>query len=230
MSRYLCLFAILLFSSPLMAVPIGSNDIVTIDGREWAQPDLFDRLSWLDIRAQCPFSPNASVCSLDSNLNGYDLAGWVWASGDDLKQLFNRYLTVAGYGSDELLDADTDRVHQSPASQDFASLFFEDFRLTSNVNGNRPMVIGWQSTLLGNPPRTSARIVRLDDPNELHSVSAWVNEARLATAFPAPGVGAWFYREKDTVEPIPAPGTHLLILLGLWRLFGNVHCRRAERP
>ncbi len=34
---------------------IGSDDIVSVDGREWAQVDLFINQSWNDMSAKCPF-------------------------------------------------------------------------------------------------------------------------------------------------------------------------------
>ncbi len=70
-------------------------DTVFIDGREWAQADLFTNLSWNDINAVCP----EGACA--GTLNSYDMTGWTWASVDEIKTLFNKYI---GY---DALDSET---------------------------------------------------------------------------------------------------------------------------
>ena len=59
---------------------------VTVDGREWAQVEQFTNLSWNDINAICP----EGACA--GTLNGYDMAGWTWASVGDVSALFNHYI------------------------------------------------------------------------------------------------------------------------------------------
>jgi hypothetical protein len=83
---------------PLVAVFIERNGsavpaskIITVDGRQWIRPRLFNGVKWSDIAALCP----AGVCS--GVLMGFDLGGWNWASVDDVNALFNHYI-----GSDQL--------------------------------------------------------------------------------------------------------------------------------
>ncbi|CAA0122199.1 Uncharacterised protein [Halioglobus japonicus] len=67
------------------AVPV--TDTVIVGGQEWAQVDLFTNVSWNTVSTQCP----GGVCSPSSALNGYDLAGWTWASIDAVQSLFNTF-------------------------------------------------------------------------------------------------------------------------------------------
>jgi hypothetical protein len=60
------------------------TDTITVDGREWAQVDLFANLTWNDINAVC--AADTGVCS--GELNGFDMNGWTWASVDDVEQTF----------------------------------------------------------------------------------------------------------------------------------------------
>jgi hypothetical protein len=62
------------------------TDTVTVDGREWAQVDLFTNLTWDHINAVCPEGVCAGI------LNGFDMTGWAWASVDDVNALFNFYI------------------------------------------------------------------------------------------------------------------------------------------
>jgi len=85
---------------------IIADDIVTVNGREWAQPDLFTGLSWYEINQRCPIA-EGGVCKKafyeEDRLKGYDMEGWVWASMDDVNGLFNYFLAGAGVSGDDLL-------------------------------------------------------------------------------------------------------------------------------
>ena len=78
---------------PLKAVfaravtPITGNDIVTADGKEWAQPDLFTSISWNQMNTACPFG----ACKAGAILNGKDLTGWTWAGFGDVAALYNSF-------------------------------------------------------------------------------------------------------------------------------------------
>jgi len=66
---------------------ITDNDIVTADGKDWAQPDLFISVSWNQMNAACP----GGACIDGAILNGRDMTGWTWAGFGDLAVLFNSY-------------------------------------------------------------------------------------------------------------------------------------------
>jgi hypothetical protein len=83
------------WAGSVSAGPITGADIVTVDGTDWAQVDLFTDLSWNDINTVCP----GGVCGAGT-LNGYDMSGWEWASVSDLNSLFNGYLSAQGVSGD----------------------------------------------------------------------------------------------------------------------------------
>jgi len=68
---------------------ITAADTVTVDGRVWAQVDLFTGLTWWKINDVCP----AGICQKGGILNGYDMGGWTWASTSDFNAMFNTYLS-----------------------------------------------------------------------------------------------------------------------------------------
>lgn len=83
---------------PLVAVfkerggnPVPDSKIVTVNGREWIRPRMFNGVQWSEIASLCLPGPCSGV------LRGFDISGWTWASLEDINALFNYYI-----GSDEL--------------------------------------------------------------------------------------------------------------------------------
>jgi hypothetical protein len=93
---------------PTLDCPIELSDMdtVIVDGKEWAQTDLFRGLTWTEINAVCP----AGVCVQRGTLNGIDMTGWTWATTDDVNALFNFYIgsEQLGPGPDSFSDMDED--------------------------------------------------------------------------------------------------------------------------
>ena len=83
-----------------LVASLPRKEVITADGKVWAQVDLFSGLSWEDINAVC--SAETGVCS--GVLNDYDVTGWTWASVDEVNALFNFYIgsAVLGPGPDLL--------------------------------------------------------------------------------------------------------------------------------
>ena len=77
------------------ARPIPPADQVTVDGKTWAKVDIFSGLSWDIINAQCP----AGVCGANSTLNGFDMAGWVWATSHETVKMLNTFNPYPPLGS-----------------------------------------------------------------------------------------------------------------------------------
>lgn len=84
---------------------ITGNNVVMVNGKMWAQVDLFRYLNWNAINAVCP----AGDCIDGGVLNGYDMTGWTWASVDDVNGLFNFYLggSVLGPGGASYSEPDS---------------------------------------------------------------------------------------------------------------------------
>ena len=89
------------------------KDTIKVDGKIWAQVDLFTNLSWNQINAVCPNGICAGI------LKGHDMTGWTWASVEDLNALFNHYLgaNVLGPGPDH---------HMEDPDSEWAPAFFND--------------------------------------------------------------------------------------------------------
>lgn len=62
------------------------TDTVVVDGKEWAQVDLFLGVPYFDLLDVCP----SGVCS--GSLNGYDVSGWTWSSSTNVQLMFLNYL------------------------------------------------------------------------------------------------------------------------------------------
>lgn len=72
-------------------------DTVTVNGRVWAQVDLFTNLSWSAIDAVCPNGPNG-LCLNNAILNGHNMTGWTWASVANMNAFFNFLNPTCGLG------------------------------------------------------------------------------------------------------------------------------------
>jgi hypothetical protein len=71
------------------------TDTVNANGKEWAQPDLFDGLTWNQIVVACP----GGICTADAVLNGFEMNGWVWASVDELNSMLSSLASWCDLGS-----------------------------------------------------------------------------------------------------------------------------------
>jgi hypothetical protein len=130
------------------------SDIVTANGKVWAQVSLFTNLSWSQISAICP----AGVCVDNGMLNGYNMSGWRWASVDDVNALFNFY------GVSPALGPGPDWRYAGPADSEFAKLFFTaGWMPTLEYSGNplytQLWCAGHTSTLGRIPPVLADRYV-----------------------------------------------------------------------
>lgn len=153
-------------------------DTITVDGREWAQVDLFANLSWNDVNAVCP----GGVCN--GMLNGHDMRGWTWASVEDINALFDFYIGLASHGSTPFVIIEIDST--------WAPQFFSA--------GWRPSYINEQGIELSghirgesSPELSLSRYGRIRDEEPAGSDavatnSTYYNYVRQATR------GAWFFR------------------------------------
>jgi len=160
------------------------TDTVTVNGREWAQVDLFAGLSWNDVNAVCP----AGACS--GHLKGYDMTGWIWASIDDLNALFNHYI-----GSD-LLGPGPDQLNMFNSV--WAPAFFADgWRPNSTQRAGDIIVRG-----LGGLLRD-----RITEPGDEEAAAGGISECTHCLDGDSAGTngdlspdlkvnGAWFYRNS----------------------------------
>jgi hypothetical protein len=168
-------------------VAISEDDIVTVDGTDWVQVDLFTNLSWNDINAACP----GGICT--GELNSYGVHGLIWASQDDLNKLFNVYLIEANV-AEHLLLGPTRHNYSEAGAIEWVDDFLSD---------------GWRITYSDSEQEiVDGRLSTMRDPMYGYRASFqnWVENKVdfFATNFTAPvtsswsGTGAWFYLFVDT--------------------------------
>ncbi|MEZ5570727.1 MAG: hypothetical protein R3E64_01785 [Halioglobus sp.] len=177
------------------AVPI--TDTVTVEGLEWAQVDLFKGLSWSSINVVCP----AGVCG-SGTLSGYDMAGWSWATVDDMNKLFNHYIGFEALGPGPSF--------WWPPGSDFtaSTAFFGDgWRQTGYFFGE--FTEGLVSDYDAGAP-VMGRVTEFGVPGDRISTDDKNIGGTLDRLF----VGAWFFREEEN-NTVSSPATLTLTALGL---------------
>lgn len=126
--------------SPGCTLGIPITDTVMINGREWAQVDLFGGLSWNDMNAVCPDGTCSGV------LNEYNMTGWTWASLADVSVLFNYFI-----GSDVLNPAVSSNFYSEENSPWSSLIFLDGMRPTYEDQYHR-QIAGWTSTIVSADP------------------------------------------------------------------------------
>lgn len=205
-SRLLAILFLTGWASSVSAVLIPGSDIISVDGTKWAQVDLFRRLSWNDINTVCP----SGVCG-NGTLNGYDMAGWAWASVDDLNALFNVYLSAEGVSGESLLGPGPDYL-QPFADTAWAPAFFADGWRGTTVSSSEIRTWGMTST----PAAPAATLARAYTANMSDYLSIRNDYASTVNVAPRSSRqsdrGGWFYQISESAS-VPTPAT--LCLFGL---------------
>lgn len=159
-------------------VGLPITDTVTVDGKEWAQVNIFENLvTWNDINEVCSSGP------CDGILAGYDMSDWHWASVDEMNQLFNFYI-----GSNEL-GPGPDTYFELGST--WGPAFFSDGWIPTSGDG--ALLDGIGGITRSCADATNCYIASLTD----YHISA-EDIARTAGTTPKSqmnvNVGAWFYR------------------------------------
>jgi hypothetical protein len=193
MNTVASVLALLIFSGWAVsstAAPIEGDDIVTVDGTEWAQVDLFLSSTFQDMLTACP----TGDCLDGAMLSGYDMSGWTWATVDDIYALFNYYINL---NHPVFIDYYPMGPGQPKIEELFANFtldFFDDgWRPTSDVltNVQTTTTEGW---FFANSEAVSSMWVQYfpSDPVGNYSIADTSNHPNYAD------VGGWFYRPVDT--------------------------------
>jgi hypothetical protein len=168
---------------------IVDADIVKVNGREWAQPDLFTSLSWGEINQLCPIA-EGGVCKKavyeEDRLKGYDMEGWTWASIADVNGLFNYFLADNGVTGEDLLSGIDYYVGYDYGGWG-AAFFAAGFRGTAGTRSLEGLV----STLHNGCCKAYIGTFQdFDDPEP-----DWAMVFFYEPSIGKPNVGAFFYRQ-----------------------------------
>lgn len=204
------LFTVVVFAWTGSAVAVPITDTVTVQGLQWAQPDLFLELTWNDVNAVCP----GGVCGSQS-LKGYEMSGWSWATIDDMNKLFNYYIgyDALGPGPDSIYTGTFGGVNVHAASNAF---YADGWRETPSDTDPFPdyakHTMGYVSDSSTIAPVMERQSFGFGPfgvyPGDFIQTSGSHTNTPQST-------GAWFYRD---VPEIPIPATVWLFgsaLLGL---------------
>ena len=193
-----------LFVGSAGAASIGSADIVTVNGIEWAQVDLFIDLSWSQINLACP----GGVCAGTTQLNGFDMTGWTWATaqevGDELfSEISPHPAGIAQYTEENSLWA--------PATFDIVGFrpTFEN-QVFRYVFGYSSQEYPLDTTTVYFPFIQTAKT--LTGTLDIADTSARGNKTDVQD-----DLGAWFFRPA---APVPEPSTMLLLVIALLGVAG----------
>ena len=155
------------------------TDTVLVNGKEWAQPNLFTSITWNEILAACP----VGKCIDGSILYGHDMTGWTWATPQNMADLFNSLI-----GS-TILDGTVTTVYVALGHSEGlwpAELYLAGLQRTQNVAAQPNS--GWVFDV--SPKWASVSL------NE--GTGGIIGTGRVAQASASGGgssfTGAWFYR------------------------------------
>ena len=197
MKKSLGLVGLLVSSLSIHASTIVGDDYISINGKDWAQVDLFINLSVNDIRVTC--NP---ICS-KGQLNGYDMDGWIFASRPDITALV-------------LPDGNTFPSSWAPRMFDILG-----FRPTHTIIDGRAIFGRTADTFFDNINSEfgySADVWDFESRSDQYTYDG-VNNVSVRQSIR----GAWFYRTSEV--PLPASawlfGSALLGLFGIRR--ANFH-------
>jgi len=192
---------------------IPASETVLVEGRVWAQPDLFAGLSWEQIVAECP----DGICGSGSSLNGLNMEGWVLASAGDVNVLFNSYIggcALSAYGPDQT-------GTWSPDS--WGNLMFDDGFRATDENSTARHVMGLTSSKFGSDNVYAGAMRDVISTTASYGDSASTMDT-VSKSDASIYRGAWFYRAPVAV--IGEPITDTVIVDGVeWAqvdLFDNV--------
>lgn len=192
-SRVLTVLAFAVWVGTANAEPITAADIVSVDGKDWAQVDLFTFLSWNDINAVCP----SGVCVDGGMLNGHTMTGWTWASVDDVNAMFNVYLSAAGVTGSDLLGPGPDDYRVQGGAV-WADALEAQWRLTFNYDSGPGCCETWTSGYTSTIAGANVNVASIMEffVIQLHLVTT-KDIAPPTDYLAAPVTGAWFYRSAD---------------------------------
>jgi hypothetical protein len=188
---YLALLAVLLSPMAATAMP------VTVGANDWMQPLDTINNSWTDINGVC--DAMSGICT--GMLGTVGLDGWMWASAEEVGDMFRDFPTAHPGGI----------VTVSEANSTWAPQFLAAF-VPTQVTTNWSAVYGFSRTL--NQPGV-AYYPGVED--HVSGPDYAGSSLRASTGVSTTGIGGWFYQATPPPPPagVPEPGSLALLTLGL---------------
>ncbi|MFT5311900.1 MAG: hypothetical protein ACI8Z9_000376, partial [Paraglaciecola sp.] len=192
--------AILLFSLSISAIPITpttgpTGNMQEIDGIYWAQPKLFQHVTWAGINTVCP----SGTCASGSELRGYDMTGWHWASTADMNGMFNTLtqgvIKIGNLGQSETIQLSSEIVS-----------IFDIFNYTQRGT-SWEQIFGFTSSRDENDPDRGTHAYNQGDPRAEYKTSFSASTGwgiGVNAAHSQGGFSAWFYHGDVSPSGIAA--------------------------
>jgi len=173
---------------PACGIGAPITDIVTVEGRDWAQPDLFAGATIAQMEAVCP----EGACIAGGVLSNNDMTGWRWAHIDEMRILFNFYNSEISINSSE-----EDSDHGAPDALWLTNFKNDGWRNLIPLFGQGYSVGGYAwgeiYQFIGEIDEEQYDYGRaIIEANDIDSYMLISTESQLNGS--SPELGGWFYR------------------------------------
>ncbi|HEY5760078.1 MAG TPA: PEP-CTERM sorting domain-containing protein [Steroidobacter sp.] len=213
-------FAFLVSAANAGASPISVTYTDQVTGWEWAEVAELTNLTWNEVNDVCE---EDGVTACVGSLNQKEFDGWIWATSDQVGDLFVN-------ATDNLTASMLSNGHAEVFGSPWAPQFLALFAPTLEVPGDSDWVIGWSADSVPDvATRASAPFMRdafkLCPPCSIFDADS----ATIKTENDKDDLilgGVWLHRPAETAVVTPEPAS--LLLLGSGLLVGIRRYRKSR--
>jgi hypothetical protein len=202
-------FAFLVSAANAAASPISVTYTDPVTGWEWAEVAELTNLTWNQVNDVCD---EDGVTACVGSLNQKEFDGWIWATSDQVSDLFVN-------ATDDLTATMLSDGHADVFGSPWAPQFLDLFTPTFGFPGHSDWVIGWSADSVPNvATRAYAPFMRdvfiLCPPCSIFDADSATINAVNDKDNPLLG-GVWLHRPAETAVVTPEPASLLLLGSGL---------------